>query len=298
MPRSLTQVDASSRKAAIAAYRSGVSLVEAAQQGGVSVWLLRRFLKEDGVPSHPASKRLKISDPAIRAEIVRRYIAGESAAWLAEVYCCSHGCISKILTDSGTQLRNRDKARPYGLEWIDRKGRAFYMRSSWEVKVGYWLDSQGKSWDYEVQSFDVGDHTYTPDFWIYDSAGAMERLVDVKGQWTNRSRSVVTEFRRLYPEMPFEIWDKPLLVERGILALAPNACPMGPGPKFRMRRELRKQIIDLYQSGLSTKKVGRLVGRSSQSIKVFLHKSGLMRTMSEAALLRHRASALKQGKVA
>lgn len=289
MPRPLTQIDPTVRSAITAAYSGGATLEEISGGSGVSVWILRRVLKEDGVASHRAVKRPKFSDVAVRQEIVRRYAAGESAAWLSEVYGCSHGCTSKVLVDSGVQLRNRDRARPYGLVWTDCKGRTFYMRSSWEVKVGHWLDLQRKNWDYEVRSYEVADgRIYTPDFWVYDDAGDVEQIVDVKGQWTKRAEKSVALFIEKYPSEPFEVWERAELVERGILDLMPTGVqPMNTGPRFRMRRELRKQIIDLYQSGRSAKQVSVLVGRRPSSVKSFLRKSGLTRTMSESARLRH-----------
>ena len=289
MPRPFVQVDESSRSTAIAAYKGGASLVEAAQQGGITIWLLRRCLKEDGVASHPATKRPRIPDPAIRAEIVRRYVAGESAAWLSEVYGCSHGCISKLLRKSGVEIRNRDKARPFGLVWTDKRDRTFYMRSSWEVKVGYWLDLQDKIWDYEVRSFDIGGgHTYTPDFWIYTNDGVLEMIVDVKGQWTEKSRTAITAFRSLNPGVPFSIWEEAQLVERRILDLMPtNVKNMNSGPRFRIRRELRKRILDLYAAGYSAKRIAPMVGRHSTSVLQIIQRSGVVRSMSEAAKLRH-----------
>ncbi len=79
--------------------------------------------------------------------------------------------------------------------YTDRRGRVFRFRSSYEIAfVEQYLDKNDLTWDYESKAFDLGDTTYTPDFWVDELGG----YVEVKG-WANKTfPSKLAKFRALH----------------------------------------------------------------------------------------------------
>jgi predicted nuclease of restriction endonuclease-like RecB superfamily len=54
----------------------------------------------------------------------------------------------------------------------------------------------GIAWKYAPRTFDIGKHTYTPDFYLPDT----DMYVEVKNFWGDYSRVRDTEFRKRYKE--------------------------------------------------------------------------------------------------
>jgi len=61
-----------------------------------------------------------------------------------------------------------------------------WLRSSWEYIYAKWLDTNNYKWDVEVMSFNMGDYTYRPDFFIYDNNNNITKIVEVKGYWKDK----------------------------------------------------------------------------------------------------------------
>lgn len=55
-----------------------------------------------------------------------------------------------------------------------------YIRSSYEYAYALYLDVINVNWDYEVETYDLGFKKYKPDFFIYDRAGNLIKVVEVK----------------------------------------------------------------------------------------------------------------------
>lgn len=52
-----------------------------------------------------------------------------------------------------------------------------YMRSTWEIKYAQYLDSNNIKWLYESKTFDLGNTTYTPDFYLPET----DEYIEIKG---------------------------------------------------------------------------------------------------------------------
>lgn len=89
----------------------------------------------------------------------------------------------------------------------------FYMRSSYEVKFAFFLDCSGIEWEYEPIVFDLGNSTYTPDFYIPQ----WDLYVEIKGWWRDRARKKFELFRQVYPNRTIKVLMKPELQELGII---------------------------------------------------------------------------------
>lgn len=92
-----------------------------------------------------------------------------------------------------------------------------HMRSSWEIIVAQYLDSQGLTWNYEPQAFPITisnkSFTYTPDFYIKE----WDCYLEVKGYWRDNAKEKFSQFEREYPQINIKIWNKEKMKELGLL---------------------------------------------------------------------------------
>lgn len=67
------------------------------------------------------------------------------------------------------------------------------MRSSWEYIFAYWLDLSGIKWEYEKYTFDLGNTTYTPDFYLPE----IDCYIEIKGWWRGNSKDKFKKFLKI-----------------------------------------------------------------------------------------------------
>lgn len=83
------------------------------------------------------------------------------------------------------------KPTPHG-KWIKYKGIKF--RSSWEVAYAKYLTKKNIKWQYESKTFDLGNTTYTPDFYLPES----DTYVEIKGWWRDDAKKKFKMFKKIY----------------------------------------------------------------------------------------------------
>ncbi len=93
-----------------------------------------------------------------------------------------------------------------------------YFRSSWELKVAVFFDKNNIKWDYEKYKFilpsDIKkEESYTPDFYLIDH----HKHIEVKGYWRLDASEKFERFKKEYPDVVVEIWDKEKLKQLNIL---------------------------------------------------------------------------------
>jgi len=86
--------------------------------------------------------------------------------------------------------------------WMKYNGTMF--RSSWEVIYAKELDVQEIKWLYESKTFDLGDTTYTPDFYLPEK----DTYIEVKGYKSDVFLNKFSLFKQLYPEIKIKILDE------------------------------------------------------------------------------------------
>ena len=75
------------------------------------------------------------------------------------------------------------------------------MRSGWEKLYAEYLDKNNIKWQYEPTTFDLGNSTYTPDFYLdYEN-----KYIEIKGYLTDYAKNKMRRFKRKYPDINFEI---------------------------------------------------------------------------------------------
>lgn len=91
----------------------------------------------------------------------------------------------------------------YGGRVIFKEDLGHHVRSSWETNYCRILRYLGIKYEYEVDSFSLGDTSYIPDIKINDKL-----YVEVKGYLRPKSAEKIKLFRKLYPLVSLVIIDK------------------------------------------------------------------------------------------
>jgi hypothetical protein len=88
-----------------------------------------------------------------------------------------------------------------------------WMRSSWEVNFAKWCDKKNIKWQYEPKTFDLGNTTYTPDFYVPIYAC----YIEIKGYWRTDAKKKFNLFNKIYPKEEIVILQKNELLKLGVL---------------------------------------------------------------------------------
>jgi len=91
-----------------------------------------------------------------------------------------------------------------------------HFKSKWEVNTAKFFDSNEIKWKYEDKTYDLSKTTsYNPDFSLYEN-GIFVKHVEVKGYFRKENKEKFEKFKRNYPDIVIELWDKQILIENGI----------------------------------------------------------------------------------
>ena len=123
-------------------YEAGETAQKLANERGIYVYVVTRWLREANVPLRSRSDRLygawkhryRASDRLPAEELVRRYLSGESGKVLAESYGVNRTAINAVLRRAGVMIRGRSAgmvARWAGGESPDR-----LLRAAWKARRG------------------------------------------------------------------------------------------------------------------------------------------------------------------
>ena len=114
-------------------------------------------------------------------------------------------------------VRRGKESNFYGKKyWPDRKlfkHNGISYRSGWEVKTAKYFESNNIHFTFENKIFELGNTTYTPDFYLIDE----NKWIEVKGYWYDDAREKFECFKIAYPEINIEVWEKDKLKSLGII---------------------------------------------------------------------------------
>ena len=142
----------------------------------------------------------------------------------AKQYYCKD-CNKEISTGSGIYGKGRcpscsqkDNYKKYGQRGQVGTTKAGYykgifMKSSWELKFARFLTLSGIKWKYEPKIFNLGNITYTPDFYLSDS----NCYIEIKGWWRDNGHQKVQRFIKKFPNKLFMLLRKQDLINIGVL---------------------------------------------------------------------------------
>lgn len=106
-----------------------------------------------------------------------------------------------------------------------RKDLGHFVRSTWEADYCRVLNYLGVKYEYEPETFDLGEVSYTPDFYIPSE----NRFVEIKGWMTEKSAMRISLFREKFPEKRLDVVNR---VEFAELALKYKHLVAWECPKF------------------------------------------------------------------
>jgi hypothetical protein len=75
------------------------------------------------------------------------------------------------------------------------------FRSTWEYKYAKYLRKNHIHWRYEFKTFDLGNYTYTPDFYLIDE----NRYIEIKGWWRDKAKYKFELFKQKYSNIKINI---------------------------------------------------------------------------------------------
>jgi transposase-like protein len=207
------------KKRIVELYQEGLNTHQIADEVGVASPTARYILMKRGVKLRPPGKRHKLNQEQ-KQELVRLYAKERWVyADLAFKFGISPSTVGEILKELGIKARH-GWARYRTQVWTDRRGREHVFKSTWELAYAKHLDAEGLNWDYEAASFGVrGYRCYTPDFFILDDEGHVERLVEVKGWLEAKDTNRILAFLGQYPRFLgcLEIVGPGQLAEMGLI---------------------------------------------------------------------------------
>ncbi|KKL59181.1 hypothetical protein LCGC14_2217940 [marine sediment metagenome] len=87
------------------------------------------------------------------------------------------------------------------------------MRSSYEIAYAKWLDKQNIKWKYESKTFDLGNTTYTPDFYLPKT----NKYIEIKGYWREDAKKKFKKFKTIYSETKIQVLNYQKIIKKGIL---------------------------------------------------------------------------------
>jgi transposase len=173
-----------------------LSLMQIQQRMGIGQSTVLRYLNQRGVTMRANVKRHKLS-VAQRADLVRRYHAGENFQDLERAYGVSCEVVRSCLQEAGTKARAPGKRLPAA---VDAQGRTWFFGSRWDQLYAGWLDREGYEWAYEARCFKLAGEQhvqYTPDFVVV--VDGIEEYHEVKGWLDAVSIERVKAFAAQYP---------------------------------------------------------------------------------------------------
>jgi len=103
----------------------------------------------------------------------------------------------------------------FGLPPVHGKGQYYkniWMRSRFETEFAKYLDKNKIKWLYEPKVFNLGNCTYTPDFYLSKT----EEYIEIKGYWREDAKKKFKLFKRLFPEVKIEVLTRVKLGKMGI----------------------------------------------------------------------------------
>jgi DNA invertase Pin-like site-specific DNA recombinase len=196
-------------------FQAGKRTREIAAEVGTSNGTVSKALREVfGVQKRPSTKRRKLS-LSQRKELAQRYKAGETYQDLATAYSISTNTVGVIVKEQGIEPRTGWLKYRTTL-WEDRKGRSHVFKSTWEQAYAQYLDEHGLTWEYEPRKFGLKKcRCYTPDFAVETPDGTM--YIEVHGWLDDLTKNRILEFRKMYPELLFDMLGPGELADLGLV---------------------------------------------------------------------------------
>jgi len=147
--------------------------------------------------------------PKFKGGLPKCIDCGKQLSLRGLIYCGVHSHLGKKRPEHSQRMKGINnpmfgKLAHHG-KWM--KYKKIKMRSSWEVAYAEYLDKNKIKWLYESKTFNLGDTTYTPDFYLPE----FNLYVEVKGWWRDDAKKKFKIFKRKYKDIKIKILNYKLL---------------------------------------------------------------------------------------
>jgi predicted amidophosphoribosyltransferase len=150
--------------------------------------------------------RFKIQRRTPNARIIKLCIDCGKRINYDHIRC--HPCASKFNSGKNNFMFGKPSLHGYKIRYNKK-----WFRSSYEVNFAKFLDLSNIEWEYENKTFNLGNTTYTPDFYLPE----FDCWIEIKGWWRDKAKQKVKKFRKIYPKINYRIYFKKDLQELGII---------------------------------------------------------------------------------
>ncbi len=157
------------------------------------------------------------NNPAYKKGLPKCKNCGKQLVNYGSIYCikCTrHDWMTnkkhKLITKKKMSNKQKGKLNSmYGkvTHAIHGRYKGTFMRSSYELNFARFLTLSGICWKYESKTFELGNTTYTPDFYLPES----DCYIEIKGWWRDIAK------RKLYPKTNIKIFREKKLKQLGVL---------------------------------------------------------------------------------
>jgi len=133
-------------------------------------------------------------------------------------YCIEPNCDNivsgsnrRCIQCSNKGIYNSRFGKPMKPHFVHYKN--IWFRSNWEMWFAQWLILSNIKWKYEPKTFDLGNTTYTPDFYL----SKFDIYIEIKGYKSNIFNKKIKKFKCLYPNIKAQVLTQTELQRMGIL---------------------------------------------------------------------------------
>lgn len=148
-----------------------------------------------------------------------------------------------------------------------------YLRSSLEFAYAYYLDTKGIDWEYEMLTFELGDFSYKPDFYIMNDDDEINYIVEIKSE-ENKHDGIkkINKFKEYY-DYPIK-----LITYTDLLKIYQNEMPISLNRARIIWREEYKTSLNHDVSGENNPMYGN---HHKESTKILISQKSKERFKDE-----------------
>jgi hypothetical protein len=162
------------------------------------------FLGKTAIEVYGEKRAKEISDKSLSTRRKNNSLFGKAKTIKLEKLRCKH--ISESMKGNKNGF---GKYKRYNIKYKN-----YILKSGWELKVAQHFDNNKIDFLYEPTTFSLNKkHTYTPDFLLLKG----NLYIEVKGYWRKENKEKFKLFKKLYPNILIEIWQRKKLKELKIL---------------------------------------------------------------------------------
>lgn len=151
-------------------------------------------------PPFKGKKHTKLSKQLISEKVLGRIMSEKTKQKISE------SMIGKHAGSKNPMFGRSGKSSPTFGRIMNIPSKVVYnntnMRSIWEANFAKWLHLSNVKWKYESRTFDLGDCTYTPDFYLPE----FDSYIEIKGYLTDYARNKINKFKKLYNDINFKLY--------------------------------------------------------------------------------------------